>query len=127
MAVICYILHSLLYSESITARLICFLSFQACFPPVGGKTLGAFQSIIIKRTETPYAFIDYLCFSVACGFFHLSSQSEHLVMGSSFLSLACWTFPLFLTAPQQASGLPCSIHSLWKGFQVLKVHFRKIS
>lgn len=54
-----------LYSEYVTAGLICFLSFQAYFPPVGGKTLGAFQSRIIKRTETPYIFM-YFFFLFFC-------------------------------------------------------------
>lgn len=54
-----------LYSEYVTAGLICFLSFQAYFPPVGGKTLGAFQSRIIKKTETPYIFM-YFFFLFFC-------------------------------------------------------------
>lgn len=117
-----------LYSEYVTAGLICFLSFQAYFPPVGGKTLGAFQSRIIKRTETPYIFMYFFFFfSVTCIFLHLSSQTESLIINSSFILLAYYSSPLYLTTPQQVSGLPCSIHSLWKGFQVLKVHLRKIS
>lgn len=117
----------LLHGEYITACPICFLSFQAYFPPGGGKTLGAFQSIIIMKTETPYTFMHNLFFSVTFVFLRLSSQTENLVITSSFISLACYSFPLFLTTPQRVSGLPCSIHSLWKGFQVLKVHFRKNS
>lgn len=116
-----------LYSECITACFICLLSFQAYSSLVGGMTLGAFQSIIIKRRKITEHFYVQLLFWCLCfsWFVFLSGKFDNgfLLYFPGMLYLS----PVFNYSPVSPPGLPCSIHSLWKGFQVLKVHFRKIS